>query len=361
MAFTKALFYPTIDIINENWLKTAILFWDEISTIVPASMDNPYRERATQYLYDMGLLTPIVVHSEQDVIEELTDATVNYLNTNEGFQLLAQGENRYAIHRDKLPQEINRLFDIHPEKFPHEIYYQLRHRLTHDGWLRVDGGFAKFYMTLLANKICERKAIAPLTDNSLTSNFSDLIRLDNRIAIYGQDRRYYDCRPHYRDRYINLAQGLLMNMAIDGINIAESTSLEDVVNFKNRHQDELGLFRKNVENLTKDIPADVSLEQLKQMVENVYINEFLPGYNGLKSALKGSGIKWVSDNFMKVSFVSTGATALPTALLGLSVPYALLAGVGISIISSLVSYNVDKRTILRNSPYSYLLSVNKGI
>lgn len=33
MAFTKALFYPTIDIKNENWLKTAILFWDEINTL----------------------------------------------------------------------------------------------------------------------------------------------------------------------------------------------------------------------------------------------------------------------------------------------------------------------------------------
>lgn len=360
MAFTKALFYPTIDIANENWLKTAILFWDKISTIVPASIDNPYQERATQYLHDIGLLTPIVVHPEQEVIEELVEETMNYLNTNEGFQLLTQGENRYAIHRDKLPREINRLFDIHPEKLPYEIQHQLHHRMTRDGWLRVDGGFAKFYMTLLANKICEREVIAPLTDNSLTSNFSDLIRLDNQIAIYSRDR-YYDYRPHHRDRHINLSQGLLINMAIEGISIAEPTSLEDIVNFKDKHQDELGLFRKNVENLTKDIPADASLGQIKQLVENVYVNEFLPGYNGLKDALKGSGIKWVSDNFMKVSLISTGATALPTALLGLSVPYALLAGAGVSIISSLISYNVDKRATLRNSPYSYLLSVNNGI
>ena len=35
MAFTRALYYPTIDISNEEWLKTAILYWDEINTIVP--------------------------------------------------------------------------------------------------------------------------------------------------------------------------------------------------------------------------------------------------------------------------------------------------------------------------------------
>lgn len=38
MSFTKALYYPTIDILNEDWLKTAVLFWDEINTIVPESM-----------------------------------------------------------------------------------------------------------------------------------------------------------------------------------------------------------------------------------------------------------------------------------------------------------------------------------
>jgi hypothetical protein len=359
MAFTKALFYPSIDIHNEDWLKTAILFWDEISTIVPASIDSPYQERATQYLRDEGLLSPIVVNPGHRFIEELAEDTINYLNTNEGFQLLTQG-NEYVIHRDKLPREIIQLFDIHPDKLPYEIQYKFCHRMTRDGWLRVDGRFANFYMTLLANRICEHLAIAPLTDNSLTSKLSDLYRLDNQFAINGRDRDY-NYRPHNRNRYINLSQGLLINMAIEGISIAEQTSLEDVVNFKRRHQDELGLFRKNVADLTKDIPADASLGQIKQMVENVYVNEFLPGYNGLKAALNGSGIKWVADNFMKVSLISTGATALPTALLGLSVPYALLAGAGVSIISSLVSYNVDKRAMLRNNPYSYLLSVNNGI
>lgn len=35
MSYTKALYYPTIDIEDSEWMKTAILFWDEINTIVP--------------------------------------------------------------------------------------------------------------------------------------------------------------------------------------------------------------------------------------------------------------------------------------------------------------------------------------
>ncbi len=356
MAFTKALFYPTIDIKNENWLKTAILFWDEINTIVPESINNPYQERATQYLSDEGILKPIQVSPDNDFIEELSEETFDYLNTNEGFQLLTEG-GRYGLHRDKLPRDISRLFDIYPEKLPYEIQRILHHRMTDDGWLRVDGGFAKFYMTLLANKICERHAISPLTDDTFSSSLSNLVKLDNQISIGGH-RMNYDHYHRSRGRQINLAQGLLIDMTIDSITISESTSLEDVVKFKRRHQDELGLFRKNIENLTKNIPTDATLIQIKQMVEDVYVNEFSPGYNGLKNALNGSGIKWAADNFMKVSLISTGATALPTTLLGLSIPYALLAGAGVSLISSLISYNIDKRTVLRNNPYSYLLDGN---
>ncbi|HKJ81869.1 MAG TPA: hypothetical protein VJ954_07590, partial [Ignavibacteriaceae bacterium] len=82
MGFTKALFYPTIDIRNEDWLKNAVLFWDEINTIVPSSIVNPYQENTTQYLSDEGILKAMSVSPDNDFIEDLTSDTMNYLNTN---------------------------------------------------------------------------------------------------------------------------------------------------------------------------------------------------------------------------------------------------------------------------------------
>ncbi|MCU0423868.1 MAG: DUF6236 family protein [Bacteroidia bacterium] len=360
MGFTKALFYPTIDIRNEDWLKNAVLFWDEINTIVPSSIDNPYQENTTQYLSDVGILKPMPVNPDIDLIEALTADTLNYLNTNEGFQLLTKRRGRNSIiHREKLPRDVSRLFDIHPEKLPYEIQHQLRRSMTDEGWFRVDSNFAIFYMTLLANKICEQKAIALLTDNSLTSNLSDLVRLDNQIAIKGRD---YDFYNHQRnERHLQLAQGLLTNLIIQGIKVSKTSSLEDVINFKKRHRDELGDFRTNIAKLTKDIPKNTSIEAYKQKIEDVYNDEFLPAYNNFKKSLDGAGVKWTADNFMKVSFFSTSATAIPMTLLGLSLPQALLAGAGVSVISSLVSYNVDKKDRLRNNPYSYLLAIDNGV
>lgn len=230
--------------------------------------------------------------------------------------------------------------------------------MNNDGWFEVDSSFALFYMTLLANKICERRAIALLTDSTLSSNLSDLVRLDNQIAIKERDRFYHQDR---NEKYIHLAQGMLTNLVIEGIQISKASSLEDVINFKKRHRDELGLFRNNIAKLTKDIPKDLPFASLKQHVEDIYNDEFCPAYNNFKKSLNSAGIKWTAENFMKIAFFSASTTSIPLAYLGLSIPLALLAGAGASMITSLVSYNVDKTEKLRNNPYSYLLGINKYV
>ncbi|MBT1712036.1 hypothetical protein KK062_27595 [Fulvivirgaceae bacterium PWU5] len=360
MGFTKALFYPTIDIHDEEWLKNAVLLWDEIHTIVPSSIAHPYTRNSTEYLSDEGILRPMHVSSNHRIIEELTTETLNYLNTNEGFQVLTQGQERsYTIHRDKLPEDVRRLFHIHPEKLPYEIQHQLRKNLTDDGWVNVDSNFATFYMTLLANKICEEKSIALLTDNTWTSNLSDLVRLDNQIAVKANDELGRQQRRS--EKFITLAQGMLTNLIIKGIKISKGTSLVDVVNFKKTHRDELGLFKTNIAKLTNDVSGELSFDAVRQQVEDIYHDDFLPAYNNFQKALTGSHIKWTAENFMKISTFSTAATAVPMALLGLSIPYALLAGAGVSLISSYVSYNMDKKEKLRNSPYSYLLAAHNDL
>jgi hypothetical protein len=57
MAFTKALYYPRIQVPNEGWLKTAMLYWEGVQTIVPASMPEPY-SGTSRVLFDAGVLSP---------------------------------------------------------------------------------------------------------------------------------------------------------------------------------------------------------------------------------------------------------------------------------------------------------------
>src|ERR1039458_4731516 len=97
---SQALFYPWIDIRDEAWLKTSLLYWDSVRTIVPASIESPYSTETGRALEAAGFLVPLRVHSAMDEIEELTEDTLAYLNTAEGTELLAGGDgvHRHDIH-----------------------------------------------------------------------------------------------------------------------------------------------------------------------------------------------------------------------------------------------------------------------
>ena len=45
--------------------------------------------------------------------------------------------------------------------------------------------------------------------------------------------------------------------------------------------------------------------------------------------------------------------------MNLPIEKAIFAGIGLSVIASVVNYRVEKRELLRNNPYSYLLSIKK--
>ena len=359
MSFTRALYYPTIDIKNWDWAKSATLFWDTIQTIVPISMNEPYTNKVTKAMYDEGVLVPLNVSPDMGLISELAEDVQKFLQTNEGFDFMIKAEdNKTFIHKDKLPRELNSIFSIHPDKMPYEIQRVLRENLSEGGWISVDNRFARFYMSLLANKICDVERLVLLTDNEKASNLTEKARIDNQIQIIRNHENFYE-----RDKRttLHLSEGLLSNLAFRGIRFSPDTKVTDVISFKRSHQDELGLFRANLTKLVKDIPTDESFEELQLHVNDIYINEFVPSYNNLKKALEGSKFKWIADNIMKISLFSVGATALPSLLLGASIPQALIAGTGASLISSIVSYNEDKAEKLRNNPFSYLYSAERQL
>ena len=82
--FDSALYYPTIDIHNEVWLKSAALFWDRIKTIVPESEENPYRRRSTRYLQDEGILFAHRVNPYSEEVKGLEEDVLKYIDTSEG-------------------------------------------------------------------------------------------------------------------------------------------------------------------------------------------------------------------------------------------------------------------------------------
>lgn len=349
---TKALFYPTIEINNENWLKANLLFWDEIYTIVPHSFNNPYTNSTTAILSEREILKPEYVNPDHMAVRELSQNIIEFINTEEGLNLLQQDTGRGRIHRDKMSRiHFDKLSRLHSSKMLHELRYLLEHEMDED-WLWVDSSFAGYYMTMLANKICEQTGCRLLTDNPLCSNLSEKVKL----GIKGLS-------PVNREYGLNrqLAQGFLINLIVERIEFDRTTNVIDILNFKENHADALGLFRTNLKKLLKEIPNDISIRILREEVEAIYNDEFLPAYNNLKKKLSSSGIKWTADNVAKIGFFSVSSTSVPLYFLGLTVPQALLAGMGVSLVASLISYNIDKKNALRENPYNYLIDIENQL
>lgn len=370
----EALYYPWIDIRDEAWLKASLLYWDSVRTIVPESIEAPYSTDTGRTLAEAGFLVPLRVHSGMEEIEELTEDTLSYLGTTEGTELLIaeHGGHRHDIHVEKLPYRLGRLADIHPEKLPYEIRHLLRGFASPSergrDWLRVDDGFANFYMTLLANRLAERVGARLLTSLPAADRLAVAARFDAQLTglipwgMYGPGRRWreYEAFGPRRRMPRHLAPGMLASLAIERMGVAADTPIDRLIDFRKRHHDELALFRAKVEELAASVDTDLPAEALRQRIMDLHANEVVPAISNLKKALEGRRIRWMSDGLLKIAFLSAGSSTMLVAA-GLAVPTALLAGAGLSLIVSGTMYNVEKRESLRANPYAYLLSVQREL
>jgi hypothetical protein len=307
-------------------------------------------------------------------IEELTADALTYLNTREGAELLVGGAEggRHHIHLEKLPYRLRKLAEIHPEKLPYEIRNVLSNLASPSrrgaDWLEVDDGFALFYMTLLANRLAERVGASLLTPLPPADRLAVAARLDaqlQEVVPWGlrepwRRRQEYEALGPRRRLPRTLAPGMLAQLAIERFAIAADTPIDRLLEFKESHRDELGQFRAKIEQLTAAVTEDLPAEALRQRVSDIDVNEVGPAIANLKKALDGRRIRWLSEGLLKVAFLSAGSSTMLVSA-GLSIPTALLAGAGLSLIVSGTMYNVDKKESLRSNPYSYLLSIGREL
>jgi hypothetical protein len=364
VAFTKALYYPRIEVPDEGWLKTAILYWDEVKTIVPASMPEPYSGGAAKEMFDAGVLSPLHVHPGMACVERLAEKVFEYLGSGEADGVLVEGglHPTDLIHPEKLP-ELREFVHMHPEKLPYEIEAKLGRLM--DGregeWVRVDRPFARFYMTLLATELASSQGIALLTDLPASDRLAVNVRLDGKLGIpnlrFGDPPWLRSGRDWHRERRMPgaLAPALLADLTLQRIAVSPNTPVEKILRFREDHQGELGRFRTKMADLTKSIDGELPLAALQQRVSDIYSNEVGPAIDELKNSLSSSKIKWAMESFLKTSMLSVPTGGAMVAL-GLSMPYALLAGAGISLTVSAVLYNFEKQQEMRRNPFSYLLS-----
>lgn len=366
MTFSTALFYPWIDITDEVWLKTAMLYWDRIQTIVPQSIREPYASPTAKEFFDQGTLVPLRVSSEMPELQGLAEEMLRYLDRKEATELVLEANERnyVYIHADKLPYELRRIafsgrrFRGEPARI---LSIDLMDGASEEQFLMLESDLARHYLTILATRLSERIGSSLLTAFPAADNLAVSVKLDAPVAgtltrgISEIDYTVYSLR---RDEPRGLVKGMLVQLILDKINILPETPVKEIIKFRKEHADELGRFRKAIEDLSSSVESDLPMESMRQRVQDIYANEFEPALNALRESLTGSRIKWVTETFMKVAKLSVPTTSI-LLFMGLSVPCALLAGAGISLAAEGILYNSTRREIISSNPYSYVLSAKK--
>lgn len=342
--FKDGLYYPFIDVQDEGWLKSAVLYWDTLSTIVPEHYSSHRQSETAAVLADANVLRAEHVAPGMRELDETAEECVTFLDSPEGMYFLQSSQRRGLTprHQSWHPEA------IHHGKIMHMVIDELRHRGlpidSHGNWYRVPGWFARYYMTILASRLARMRGHALLTDDPAVEP----------LANSSMRGAAVDRAP------AEIAEGLLASFVLRTVHIAKETSVEKVLGFRDKHRDELGRLKTALRGLVDPIKGKPDIVLLRKHLETIYTDQVLPAINDVRGRLRDNRIACGYNNLKASTLLSASPTALGAALAtaGLG-PFALLGGVGISLALSVGNYQLQRRELLRSSPYSYVLLAEK--
>lgn len=345
------LYYPTIDIQDGAWLRSAALYWDEVCSIVP-DQDYPYLSPELLYLEKRGYYRAIY---PKDVFvrgsyDEFSAAVMRtfapFFQRRRRFGKIAH---TVSLRRKTYNPEIVTL--IHYGKMPHDVVKVFTEndmvRVNKDGWIEMDDFFAQRYMRLLAEFI--------------TKN-------DRKDMVLGTDKiaRISEIYPKLLTKSKNsTVVSLILEKCLPIP--AKDVSFEALLDFKEERKDELLLLQIKIGELERNIAKAENIEEIKRELTGFRKSWELELVRAEK-LFKEKKIHFKLGSFR--SFVQdAGAVAgllqwaqnynlpdIPSTAFGASMGMAGLIGVG--------AYRLDYQNRIRSasnsSGFAYVVSAKKA-
>lgn len=337
------LYYPTININDGQWLRNALLYWDNISSIVPY---EGYEELSSDLIFLQSCGVYEAVYPEDLFNSEYSDDFCNtilnriseYERSNRPKSFL--GKKNTMVHKSKLhwlvtdalinnkylPQGISK--DLLEKKYPDTCF--------HNEWVEMDSKIAQIYMRTLA-------------EFSIKSSHKDI--------ILGTDKFTENQEIYCRTAPIIANQCCYLNIIDCFPQPSLETSFEDILKFKSSRRDELEMFKDKIQELEEKIYLSKNIDEIKYH-EQRFVNNWRRYYKDYCKVLKDSKINFVLGNLstlIAMPFVGDllaehiGPNFVDVAQIGLG---ALQMGV------SYVNYRnkINPRT---DSGFSYIISARE--
>jgi hypothetical protein len=341
IGFGHALYYPYIHLQDETWLKTAALYYDRLSRIVPDDFLTNDSEIVKQLDDEVGLISNLSPrHEALEIAHDFLKFAKEELSSK------AKRKRILAKIGNKLPAKSN--FSIHMDKMAMLLREELPKlglakksifkRSSASEWFEFEPVTGALYMTHLANRMAERRGFTIVTDDA---DYQPLIR-----GI--QSDRSSDTS----DIGHALASLVIETAVPEKI---ENISIKKVVEFRKKHDDERQQFFEGIRSIAKDIPVIEDTESLEECL------------NHHKKSIE------IAVKNLKFSFKSIGISST-TGLLGISVPSwatkiaKIQSAIGVQVVSGglicmamgvFLKEGINYYKSRKESPWSYVLSLEK--
>lgn len=333
MSGNYALYYPTIEFQNYEWLWAASLLWDRIYRIVPRDyeLNEPDNIRILCEPGEIG----IPIHPDQYAPEIAEEFMARI--TNREWDALAFdtsiSEDYDRLHQGKVDVRLRELIVAQGS-------------FKDNNWLHVPQDFASLYMTYLARSICQRNGLAPLTETSAAwtgqtyfefdgaVDWTTDLKLSHQLAVLvvrdflpaGLLRIEPDAIVKFREKYRDERQRFLkaMSEAANRITVCSDPKVaEDLIyDLKCDIEDSLIDFRKATSVLGK-----VTATGLCSIA--------LPIATEIAAIIFGSGL-----DATRLTITTASSTAL-------------------GLVSGLMRYRHQKNAIYSCNSYSYLMAMER--
>ncbi len=265
----RILYYPTINIPTGRWLRYALLYWDEIGSIVPYRFDE-----IGKYLPDVQFMINEGVFRPYRPYNALENENLARSLAHEFFQIISSND-----FQTKLPSRQNRSLDqlVYAEK----VYGNVYRRLAILGLARREDADLYYfeentynlYMSLLAKYICS--AQHPFQS---TTPGSDQPQYESFVFKTTDENHGIPSFAMQLERVLPVP--------------AENTALDDILRFKRKHKGELDKFVLLTNDLQSSLRDCKSGEQIVDTLQN-FQRDLAVQISDLQKALTAARVNFV--------------------------------------------------------------------
>lgn len=335
MSYNYALYYPTIEFIDFQWLWNAALLWDRIYRIVPSGY-QPEDCDNVRVLTEAGEIG-IAIHPDKYA----ADVATEFIG-----KLDSGGWTAAAVDRD-IPIEYARLHRDKVDVKLRELIIAKGSGAAHENWLYVPTEFEALYMTYLSNRVAEANNLQLLSDSAAAWTSATYFKYDGDVGDY----------PH-RELPQQLATLVVRDFLPENV---LSIPADAILGFRENYRDErqrfLRAIRKGAESLARCEDASVVRDHIEDIKRE--IDSSLKDYRKSVETLNITG--WTGIKSLSFPLLTKVATEIAGTELDATTLIVVSAlGIGLGLVSGLSELRQKRKKLEKESDYSYLLHLSRN-